>query len=93
MNEKTQWMLFGFVALIAIGGLVLSISTEKTGYLAKSGMYPYPSTYRMIPQDNPCSILSCSFAYPVGEDEFGNTICQCPQHSEPYFKISGVRSR
>ena len=93
MNEKTQWMLFGIIAVVAIGGLVFSINAETTGSVAKSGKYPYPGTYRMIPQDNPCSILSCSFAYPVGKDEFGNTICQCPQHSEPYFRIAGERTR
>lgn len=93
MNEKTQMAFFGIVALIAIGGLLLAIDGGTTGNVAKSGKYPYPGTYRMIPQDNPCSILSCERAYPVGDDGFGNTICQCPQHSEPYFKISGVRTR
>lgn len=83
MVNKTSMMLFVFITVVAVGGLLWTVSDTLTGkyYAGGGGRYYYgPQRIQLSPQ-NACDYAGCSLTSPINiyTNEFGvkNVVCEC----------------
>jgi len=86
MMQKLGLMLLGFVALVAIGGLIIQLQETVTGNYVKSGggrWYYGPMRAQMQP-DEACIYAGLEPVYPqrVYTNEYGTLMTACIQYGE-----------
>jgi len=86
MMQKLGLILLAFVALVAIGGLMIQLQNSATGQYTRAGCgswYCGPQRAQLAP-DEACMYAGYEPIYPVNvyQNQFGTMLSACRQGSE-----------